>query len=87
MGRPYQFSNTPMKIRRPAPAFGEDNEYVLKGLLGLDEDTYQGLAQDSIIASVPTKGDPAPRPDPAKAVEMGLMAEWDPEYRERLGLS
>jgi crotonobetainyl-CoA:carnitine CoA-transferase CaiB-like acyl-CoA transferase len=87
MGRPYQFSNTPMKIRRPAPAFGEANEYVLKGLLGVDEDAYQGLAQDAIIASVPTSGEPAPRLDPAKAVEMGLMAEWDPDYRERLGLS
>ena len=87
MGRPYQFSNTPLKIRRPAPTFGEANEYVLKGLLGLDEDTYQVLEQDSIIASVPTSGDPAPRTDPAQAVEMGLMAEWDPDYRERLGLS
>ena len=88
MGRPFKFSNTPMKIRQPAPTFGEANEYFLKEVLGMDEETYQGLVQDAIIATVPTSGGPpVPAADLQEAVARGQMADWDPEYRERLGLS
>ena len=76
-----------MKIRQPAPAFGEGNEHFLKDLLGVDEETYQSLVQDAVIASVPTSGEPAPTPHPKEAVARGQMADWDPEYRQRLGLS
>ncbi|HEU0020950.1 MAG TPA: CoA transferase [Dehalococcoidia bacterium] len=87
MGRPFKFSNTPMKIRQPAPEFGEGNEHFLKGLLGVDEKTYQALVQDAIIASIPTSGDPAPAFDPPEALARGQIADWDPDYRQRLGLS
>ena len=87
MGRPYKFSNTPMRIRRPAPEFGEGNEHYLQGLLGLDADSYQELVQDAVVATVPTSGEPAPTPDPQEAVARGQIAGWDPDYRERLGLS
>ena len=88
MGRPFKFSNTPMKIRQPAPTFGEANEYYLKEVLGMDEETYQGLVQDAIIATVPTSGGPpVPSTDLRDAVARGQIVDWDPEYRERLGLS
>jgi benzylsuccinate CoA-transferase BbsF subunit len=87
MGRPFKFANTPMKIRWPAPEFGEGNAHFLKGLLGVDEETYQDLVQDAIIASVPTSGEPAPAPDPREALARGQIADWDPDYRQRLGLS
>jgi len=87
MGRPFKFSNTPMKITGPAPEFGEGNEHFLKDLLGVDEETFQGLVQDAIIATIPTSGDPAPALDPREALARGQIADWDPDYRQRLGLS
>jgi len=87
MGRPYKYANTPLKIRKPAPAFGEDNEDLLMGLLGLGHDSYQRLVEDAIISSVPLKGDLAPRIDPQLSVEQGLLGSWDPDYRDRLGIS
>ncbi|MGE0229172.1 MAG: CaiB/BaiF CoA transferase family protein [Dehalococcoidia bacterium] len=33
----------------PAPTLGQHNEYVLKGILGLDDDAYQTLIQDQVI--------------------------------------
>ncbi len=87
MGRPYKFSNTPMKIRWPAPRFGEGNEHFLKGVLGVEPTVYDNLVEDAIIASVPTSGEPAPTPHPEESVARGLLAGWDPDYRERLGLS
>ncbi|MGE0229861.1 MAG: CaiB/BaiF CoA transferase family protein [Dehalococcoidia bacterium] len=33
----------------PAPTLGQHNEYVLKGILGLDEGAYQKLIEDQVI--------------------------------------
>jgi benzylsuccinate CoA-transferase BbsF subunit len=34
---------------RPGPAMGQDNERVLRGLLGLDEASYQRLVAERVI--------------------------------------
>ena len=87
MGRPYKFSNTPMKILNPAPEFGEGNEYYLKELLGIDNDRYDSLVQDAIISTIPITGDPSPTPDPKEALERHQIATWDPDYKDRLQIS
>ena len=87
IGRPYKLSKSPLRIQGPAPAFGQDNALVLQELVGVDGATYQGLVQDAVIATAPLTGEPAPRLSQEQAVESGLLAEWDPDYRERLGLS
>ena len=86
MGRPYKYSNTPMSIRGPGPVFGQDNRPLLQELLGMDEEKYQGLLDDTIITDVPTSGEASPQMEPTRAVELGLLADYDPEYRQRLGL-
>ncbi len=86
MGRPYQYAHTPLSIRGPGPTFGQDNETLLCDLLGLDAAAYQRLAQDAIVATTPTTGEAAPQMEPSRAVKMGLLAAYDPDYRERLGL-
>jgi crotonobetainyl-CoA:carnitine CoA-transferase CaiB-like acyl-CoA transferase len=87
MGRPYKLTNTPLEIRGPAPTFGAHNGPVLQELLALDEDTYQELVQDAVIATVPMIGNASPALDPRQAVEQGLLGGWEPDYREQLGLS
>ena len=86
LGRPYRFSNTPLSIRGPGPAFGQDNAALLQDLLGLPAADYQDLADAGIIADIPTSGEASPQTEPRRAVELGLLAEYDPDYRERLGL-
>ena len=49
MGRPYKYSNTPLKIRKPAPPFGAENEYLLKDLL---------MGQESRLAKEEVKEKP-----------------------------
>jgi len=87
MGRPYHFSKTPLSIRGPAPEYGQHNQPVLQELLGMDQETYLSLVDDSIVASIPLTGQVTPRLDPEKSVEMGLLAEWDPDYLQKLGLA
>ena len=86
IGRPYKFSRSPLRIQGPSPSFGEHNSQLLPQLLGVDEPTYENLVQDSVIASVPLTGEPSPQIPPKQAVERGLLAGWDPDYRERLGI-
>ena len=86
MGRPYKFSRTPLRVRGPAPAYGQDNQRILTGLLGVEDSAYESLVRDSIVASVPLTGEPVPRIPPEQSLEKGLLAAWDPDYRERLDI-
>ncbi len=86
IGRPYKFSRSPLRIRGPAPTFGQDNEPLLRDLLGVDEAAYRTLVQDAVVVTVPLRGDPSNKLPPEQAVEAGMLAEWDPEYRERLDI-
>ncbi len=54
----FRFSETPMGVRRPSVALGQDNEYVYKQLLGVDDAEYQRLIEAGHIgrdfdASIP----------------------------------
>ncbi len=86
MGRPYKFSKSPLKIHGPAPAYGQHNQPVLQDLLGIDGRKYEELVRDSIVATAPLTGEGQERLSPQQAVELGLLAAWDPDYREKLGL-
>jgi len=46
---PYQFSETPWALRRPAPLLGEHNEDILCGRLGLSKQDLVQLARAGII--------------------------------------
>jgi crotonobetainyl-CoA:carnitine CoA-transferase CaiB-like acyl-CoA transferase len=85
IGRPYKFSRSPVRIQGPAPTFGQDNQATLQDLLGVDEAAYRALVQAAVVVDVPLRGDPANKVPPEQAVEKGLLAGWDPEYRQRLG--
>ena len=86
MGRPYKFSRTPLRIQGPAPTFGQDNESLLRDLLGVDRGTYETLVQDAVVVTVPLTGEPSPQVPPEQAIEQGLLAGWEPDYRERLNI-
>ena len=86
IGRPYKLSRSALRVRGPAPAFGQHNEPLLRDLLGTDEAAYEALFQDAVIAATPLTGEAAPRMSPQEQLERGLLASWDPDYRDRLGI-
>ena len=51
---PFRFSKMPYQQQRPAPLLGEDNEYVLKDLLGYTDDE---IAEFLIDGAVTTEAD------------------------------
>jgi benzylsuccinate CoA-transferase BbsF subunit len=46
---PIKLSATPGKIERAAPCLGEHNAEVFRGLLGLQEEEYEGFVRDGLI--------------------------------------
>lgn len=49
-GPRYLLSETPGQVTRPAPALGQDNEHVLRGLLGYDQAEYDRVAASGALA-------------------------------------
>ena len=86
MGRPYKLSKTPLEVRGPAPRFGQDNVDLLEALLGKPAEQVSKWAEATVITTIPTTGEPSPTLDPQELVERRQLAEWDPDYRERLGI-
>ncbi len=52
-GFPVKLSGTPVKIRKPAPTLGQDNEYILKKYLHMKEKEIAKLAEEEIIGTKP----------------------------------
>jgi crotonobetainyl-CoA:carnitine CoA-transferase CaiB-like acyl-CoA transferase len=52
-GFPAKLSETPVTIRRPAPTLGQDNEQVLKSVLGMGDAEIKRLADEEVIGTVP----------------------------------
>jgi benzylsuccinate CoA-transferase BbsF subunit len=48
-GIPWQFSDTPLAVRAPAPLLGADNEYVVMKILGRSRAQYERLLADKVL--------------------------------------
>ena len=52
-GISWKMSRTPGRIEHPAPCFGEHNQYVFSGLLGMSDTEIEQLAQEGATAEAP----------------------------------
>jgi crotonobetainyl-CoA:carnitine CoA-transferase CaiB-like acyl-CoA transferase len=86
IGRPYLFRNTPLRIRKAAPRYGEDNRYVMRDLLHLEEAEIMALYEAGITADAPAVEGKVRQADLEPGLRNGSIKEIDPDYREKLGL-
>ncbi len=52
-GFPVRFSETPVRIRMPAPTLGQHNHYVLTRLLGMTREEINRLVEEGVIGTRP----------------------------------
>jgi|FLYL01.1.fsa_nt_gi crotonobetainyl-CoA:carnitine CoA-transferase CaiB-like acyl-CoA transferase len=55
-GPAWRFDRTPAHVRLPAPCFGEHNDYVLSGLLGLSDEDIERLKAEGVVSDEPAAG-------------------------------
>ena len=48
-GIPWKFHGTPLAIEEPAPLMGEDNDYVIKELLGRSQAELDRLVAEQVV--------------------------------------
>ncbi|MBI3303128.1 MAG: CoA transferase [Deltaproteobacteria bacterium] len=49
LGIPWKLSKTPLKVRRPAPTLGQDTDYVLREILGYNEEEIATLRERQVL--------------------------------------
>ena len=52
-GPTWRLSEAPDFIRKPAPCFGQHNDYLFHTLLGLSDEGIRELEEEQIIGTVP----------------------------------
>ena len=87
IGRPWKFSAMPLTVRGPAPTFGQHNREVLRDLLGYDEARCAALESAGIVVDKPVKAREVPDMSMDERVQLGRLAYWDADYKERLGIA
>ncbi len=84
-------SATPPGINKPSPGLGEDNKRVLCGLLGLTPAELEELERQGVIGYVPAPSQRKGKPEVLSLEEqkqlLKLIRDYDPEYRQRLGIA
>lgn len=88
-GLPWETSRASVGPLKPAPTLGQDNEYVLAGLLGMSDEKINELRQQGVIGNEPEGLAPAATPlvlPLAQQKEEGTIQEYDENYKEILGL-
>jgi len=86
IGRPWRMNNLPLKVRGPAPAFGQHNREIIQGILGYDDKRYAALEEAGVVAARPAVLRPVVRMDMDERVRRGRLASWDPDYKDKLGI-
>ena len=86
IGRPFVFRNTPLRIRKGAPRYAEDNRYVLRDVLHLDEAEIGTLYNEGITSDVPAFKPNVRLDDLEPGLRNGSIKEIDRDYRDKLGL-
>ncbi len=86
IGRPWRFGRQDVKVRAPAPTFGQHNRYVLRDVLHYDEARIAALEQEGVVADAPKKLREILSLTTEEQVKLGRLAYLDKDYRRRLGM-
>ena len=82
VSRGWRMSGNDVRIRKPAPMLGEDNQFVLSGILGLSE-AYVADLEASDVAGQELAGAQTPSAVPLdRQVELGWTVEYDSNHRD-----
>jgi hypothetical protein len=86
MGRPWKLARREVRIRKPAPRYGEDGRAILRELLGLDEARIAALFAARAVCTEPHDPKPFDAMGLAELQRIKAIHEVDPDYRTKLDI-
>lgn len=87
MSRPWKLAKRRVRVRKPAPRYGEDGPQILRGLLGLDEGRVAALLAAHVVCLEPTVSKPIDAMRLADLQRLKAIHAVDEDYREKLGIA
>ena len=86
MGRPWKLANRQVRIRKPAPRYGEDGAAVLRDVLGTDKARIASLFASKAVCSEPAVNKPFDAMGLAELQRLKAIHAVDPDYRRKLAI-
>lgn len=83
IGRGWKMSANDLAIQSPGPLLGQDNDYLLREVLGLPATDIEALVHDQVVGDVPEGAVVPATVSLDEQVELGTIADWDPDYKSR----
>jgi crotonobetainyl-CoA:carnitine CoA-transferase CaiB-like acyl-CoA transferase len=86
MGRPWKLARREVRIRMPAPRYGEDGRAILRDVLQMDEARIDALFAQRAVCTEPTTAKPFDAMGLVELQRLRAIHEVDADYRARLGI-
>ena len=86
MGRPWKLARREVRIRKPAPRYGEDGRAILREVLQMDEARIEALFESRVACTAPITPKPFDAMGLAELQRLKAIHEVDPDYRRKLDL-
>ncbi|HVZ43580.1 MAG TPA: CoA transferase [Ramlibacter sp.] len=87
MGRPWKLANRKVRIRHPAPRYGEDGPAILRDVLGMDEARIAALVAAKVVCTEPSVKKPFDAMGLAQLQRQKAIHEVDPDYKRKLNIA
>jgi crotonobetainyl-CoA:carnitine CoA-transferase CaiB-like acyl-CoA transferase len=85
MGRPWKLARRPVRIRLPAPRYGEDGRAILRDI-GVDEARIDAVFAARVVCTEPADKRPFDAMGLTELQRLKAIREVDPDYKRKLGI-
>ena len=83
IGRPYKLRFRDAHIKKPGPRFGEDNDSILKDILGKTPQQIEELKASNVVSDLPTNPGLSGTMDTESMLRLKTLIAVDPDYRTK----
>jgi len=81
IGRPYKLRFRDARIKKSGPRFGEDNDAILRDILGKTPEQISALKASNAVCDLPTNPGISGTMDTQSMLKQGTLAAVDQDYR------
>ncbi len=86
IGRPYRLRFRDAHIQKPGPRFGEDNDAILREVLGMTPEQIAEVKANKVVCDLPTNPGISGTMDTEMMLRLGTLSTVDKDYRSIMGV-